>query len=205
MVEDPVQHAHERRVLLEQTHSRLPVYDGTIDNVVGYVTAREILSLALEKEVIALGELLRPVKVFPETVLAIDVLRFRLHYATRVFGDLRLGHRIISELFRQQDGQPPGTVFIGLALPGVDTEAHQLKLPGDRERVRQFAAISGLDLNQTEPTVYPHIIVPAIHKTLAPGGRRARVLPYTGSSLRALLPLLRATEAEPRPRAAIAG
>ena len=46
----------------------------------------------------------------------------------------------------EQDGQPPGTVFIGLALPGVDAEAHQLKLPGDRERVRQVAAISGLDL-----------------------------------------------------------
>jgi nicotinamide-nucleotide amidase len=46
----------------------------------------------------------------------------------------------------EQDGQPPGTVFIGLALPGVEAEAHQLKLPGDRERVRQFAAISGLDL-----------------------------------------------------------
>jgi nicotinamide-nucleotide amidase len=47
----------------------------------------------------------------------------------------------------EQDGQPPGTVFVGLAMPGVpDAEAVQLKLPGDRERVRQFAAISGLDL-----------------------------------------------------------
>lgn len=46
-----------------------------------------------------------------------------------------------------QDGQPPGTVFIGLAMPGQDEPAAtQLKLPGDRERVRQFAAISGLDL-----------------------------------------------------------
>jgi nicotinamide-nucleotide amidase len=48
----------------------------------------------------------------------------------------------------EQDGQPPGTVFVGLALPGspTDGEAMLLKLPGDRERVRQFAAISGLDL-----------------------------------------------------------
>ena len=49
----------------------------------------------------------------------------------------------------EQDGQPPGTVFVGLALAGVDdadVEAIELKLPGDRERVRQFAAISGLDL-----------------------------------------------------------
>jgi nicotinamide-nucleotide amidase len=49
----------------------------------------------------------------------------------------------------EQDGQPPGTVFVGLALAGVpdaEVEAVELKLPGDRERVRQFAAISGLDL-----------------------------------------------------------
>ncbi len=47
----------------------------------------------------------------------------------------------------EQDGQPPGTVFVGLALPGDDRgTATRLTLPGDRPRVRQFAAISGLDL-----------------------------------------------------------
>ena len=46
----------------------------------------------------------------------------------------------------EQDGQPPGTVFIGIAMPGDDEgEARQLRLPGDRERVRQFSAISLLD------------------------------------------------------------
>lgn len=47
----------------------------------------------------------------------------------------------------EQDGQPPGTVFVGLALPGVEAaEAVALRLPGDRERIRQYSAISGLDL-----------------------------------------------------------
>ena len=46
----------------------------------------------------------------------------------------------------EQDGQAPGTVYIGLALPGDDEgEARLLRLPGDRERVRQFSAISLLD------------------------------------------------------------
>jgi nicotinamide-nucleotide amidase len=46
----------------------------------------------------------------------------------------------------EQDGRPPGTVFLGLALPGDDEgEARELRLPGDRERVRQFSAISLLD------------------------------------------------------------
>ncbi|MGH9007870.1 MAG: competence/damage-inducible protein A [Acidimicrobiales bacterium] len=46
----------------------------------------------------------------------------------------------------QQDGEPPGTVFIGVALADREPITHQLHLPGDRGRVRQFSAISALDL-----------------------------------------------------------
>ncbi len=45
-----------------------------------------------------------------------------------------------------QEGVAPGTVFVGLALPGRPSESRQLRLPGDRERVRQYGAISALDL-----------------------------------------------------------
>ncbi len=45
-----------------------------------------------------------------------------------------------------QDGQPVGTVFVGLALPDGGTHTSELHLPGDRPRVRQFATISALDL-----------------------------------------------------------
>ncbi|MDQ1396856.1 MAG: nicotinamide-nucleotide amidase [Acidimicrobiaceae bacterium] len=44
-----------------------------------------------------------------------------------------------------QDGQPVGTVWLGLFMDGK-AEAHHLWLPGDRERIRQFAAISLMDL-----------------------------------------------------------
>jgi len=46
----------------------------------------------------------------------------------------------------RQDDQPPGTLFIGLALPGVPTEVVATTVPGDRQRVRQYATISALDL-----------------------------------------------------------
>jgi nicotinamide-nucleotide amidase len=46
----------------------------------------------------------------------------------------------------EQDGKPPGTVFLGLALPGKEVESVEARLPGDRQRVRQYATISGLDL-----------------------------------------------------------
>ena len=46
----------------------------------------------------------------------------------------------------EQEGVAPGTIFVGLALPDRPTETRQLQLPGDRERVRQYGAISALDL-----------------------------------------------------------
>jgi nicotinamide-nucleotide amidase len=45
----------------------------------------------------------------------------------------------------EQEGQPVGTVFIGLAMDGK-SEAQQVKLPGDRQRIRQYAVISAFDL-----------------------------------------------------------
>jgi competence/damage-inducible protein CinA-like protein len=45
----------------------------------------------------------------------------------------------------EQDGQPVGTVFLGLALDDR-VEAMHTRLPGDRERIRQFACISLLNL-----------------------------------------------------------
>ena len=38
-----------------------------------------------------------------------------------------------------------GTVFVGLARPGRDTEAVGFTVPGDRARVRQYATIAALD------------------------------------------------------------
>ena len=46
----------------------------------------------------------------------------------------------------EQDGQRPGTVFVGIALPDRAVFSQQLQLPGDRERVRQFSSISALDI-----------------------------------------------------------
>jgi nicotinamide-nucleotide amidase len=45
-----------------------------------------------------------------------------------------------------QEGAGPGTIFVGLRLPDGTTTTRELHLPGDRERVRQYGAISALDL-----------------------------------------------------------
>ncbi len=45
----------------------------------------------------------------------------------------------------EQDGERPGTVFVGLSRDS-GTESVRLQLPGDRDRVREFATITALDL-----------------------------------------------------------
>ena len=44
----------------------------------------------------------------------------------------------------EQDGYQPGTVFVGLAI-GDEVSHVQLRVPGDRSRVRSFSAIGALD------------------------------------------------------------
>ena len=46
----------------------------------------------------------------------------------------------------EQEGQPVGTVWFGLALPDRPTESVHVRLPGQRDQIRQFATISLMDL-----------------------------------------------------------
>lgn len=45
----------------------------------------------------------------------------------------------------EQDGQPVGTVFLGLALDDT-VQAERILLPGDRQQIRRYAVISALNL-----------------------------------------------------------
>jgi putative hemolysin len=73
-----------RRFLLEERRSRVPVYDGSLDNVVGYVSAKDVVSLAWEGKLFVLDDLLRPVKLFPETLPAIELLRYMRRERQRI-------------------------------------------------------------------------------------------------------------------------
>lgn len=62
------------RLVLENVHSRLPVYDGSIDNIVGYVTIRDFIGMAWERDLIVLEDLLRPAVFVPEKARAVELL-----------------------------------------------------------------------------------------------------------------------------------
>lgn len=64
-----------RRLLLEHTHSRMPVFDGRTDNVVGYVNVKDLLALAWEQKLIVLEDVMRPPFFVPESQRAVDLLQ----------------------------------------------------------------------------------------------------------------------------------
>jgi nicotinamide-nucleotide amidase len=84
--------------------------------------------------------------VTAESVVSEDAARQMAEGAQRVLGaDVGIAVTGVAGP-TEQDGVPVGTVCFAIALPGRPTEAVTTRLPGDRERIRQFATISLLNL-----------------------------------------------------------
>jgi putative hemolysin len=63
-----------QRIILEEGHSRMPIYDGTIDKVIGYVMIRDLIALFWEKDLIVLEDVIRPAYIVPRTTRAVELL-----------------------------------------------------------------------------------------------------------------------------------
>ena len=63
-----------RKALLETPHSRIPVADGSIENLVGVIQARDVMAALLEGREIDLRELCRNAPVIPDLMDAMDAL-----------------------------------------------------------------------------------------------------------------------------------
>jgi putative hemolysin len=112
-----------RRFMLEERRSRIPVFDGRPDNLVGYVSAKDIISIAWEGKLVVLEDLLRPLKMFTETTPAIDVLRsmrrerHRIAAALDEHGNVSglvtfedLVEELVGDVFSEHEEAPPGIV-----------------------------------------------------------------------------------------------
>ncbi len=64
-----------KRMLLEEGRSRMLVYDEKLDNIVGYVMAKDLAAMAWERHLIVLADLVRPVHFVPASAKAVHVLR----------------------------------------------------------------------------------------------------------------------------------
>ena len=63
-----------RAALAETTHSRLPVAEGSVDNIVGVVSTRDLLTTLLDGQQLDLQQLTRKAPVIPDLMDAMDAL-----------------------------------------------------------------------------------------------------------------------------------
>lgn len=140
-----------RRLLLEYGHSRIPVYEGRVDNVVGYLNVKDILAMAWERELIVLADVVRPAYFVPDATPAVELLQEmrRRHVLIAMVVDERGGmegivtmedlvEELVGEIFSEHVKQEPelfrrepdGTVLVDGAAPVRDVNrALDLHLP----------------------------------------------------------------------------
>ena len=69
-----------REVVIHEQYSRIPVYESTIDQVVGFIHVRDMFELdEQERKVRTVRELMRPIRSVPETKAVNDLLREMQH------------------------------------------------------------------------------------------------------------------------------
>lgn len=142
-----------RHLLLEHGHSRIPVYEDRVDNVVGYLNVKDILAMAWERELIVLADLLRPAYFVPDGTQAVELLQEmrRRHVLIAMVVDERGGvegivtmedlvEELVGEIFSEHVKHVPelfrreadGTVLVDGAAPVRDVNrALDLNLPED--------------------------------------------------------------------------
>jgi putative hemolysin len=169
-----------QRVLLEEGHSRMPVYEGTPDNIVGYVIAKDLLGVALEKDLIVTEDVMRPAFFVPEATRAPDLLRQMQARRTpmAIVVDEQGGmsglvtmedllEELVGEIFSEHDEptepfrrEPDGTVLVDAEASIRDVNrALDLELPEDVG----FSTVGGLCLSQagTIPAPQTRLTLPA--------------------------------------------
>lgn len=153
-----------RRILLEQTKSRLPVYEERIDNVVGYISVKDLLSLAWEGRLIVLRDAIRQPFFIPTTMNAVALIKEmrRRHQPFAIVVDEHGGmaglvtmedllEELVGEIFSEHEAdgaelvirRDDGTLLVnGLAkIRDVNRELH-VDLPDDGS----WSTIAGLVL-----------------------------------------------------------
>lgn len=188
--------AELKDALLVKGHRRIPIHGGSLDNVLGYVSWRDIIGRVWNGERVVVDEILRPCRFVPETKPAIDLLRemqeARTHLAIVVdehggtsgivtLEDLleELVGEIVSEhdkeapqVHRQDDGS-----WIVLGSAPIRDVARELgiELPGEEEAV----TISGLCVQLGEGHIPSAGTV-----LLAPDGTQIEVLEASARRVR---------------------
>ena len=166
-------------ILLEQTKTRFPVYQDRIDNVVGYINVKDLLSVAWEQRLVVLQDVIRPAFFVPTTMNAVELIKEmrRRHQPFAIVVDEHGGmagiatmedllEELVGEIFSEHDAdgrelidrRDDGTAFVsGLATIREVNRALAIDLPDNGS----WSTIAGLILALAE-----HL--PAVGETFEP-------------------------------------
>jgi putative hemolysin len=150
-----------QKVLTRTMHTRLPVFDGSVDNITGYVSTKDMLLPALRGQRVQLDKLLRPIQSVPATTKATHLLqvmqnrRSSIAIVTNEQGGTvglvtleDLLEELVGDIFSEHDPQSEtirkeadGTFLVPGTLPVRDiNRALDLHLPEGQE----WVSIGGL-------------------------------------------------------------
>jgi putative hemolysin len=97
-----------RQALLETPHSRIPVADGTVENIVGVIQTRDVMAAVLEGRGIDLNQLCRSAPVIPDLMDAMDALA--------VLRNAEVPLALVHDEYGHLDGiVTPGSILAALA------------------------------------------------------------------------------------------
>jgi putative hemolysin len=153
-----------RQALKETPHSRIPVADGSVENIVGVVQVRDLLDTMLDKKPLSLKRLARTAPVIPDLMDAMDALAVLrsadvplalVHDEYGHFDGIVTPGSIIAALagaFRHDidEGEEPDIVerddgsyiLSGAASADVLSDRLGIQLPADRD----FSTVAGFAL-----------------------------------------------------------
>ena len=141
-----------RRVFLEHGHTRVPVYEGTIDRIVGYVTVKDVIALSWESGLVILEDTIRPAYVVRDWTRATEMLaemrrrRTQLAIVADERGDTSgivtledLMEQLVGDILSERDGEEP---------PAISQAPDGSSLVDGEVTVREVNRELGIDLPQ---------------------------------------------------------
>jgi putative hemolysin len=154
-----------RRILIEQGRTRMPIYEDTIDNIIGYATLRDLAARLMRQSTTVLEDAMRPAFRVPEPMRAVDLLdemqrrRTELAIVIDEYGATSgivtfedLAEELVGDIFSEHDSkgeesirpEPDGTTLVRGDVPVRDVNrALGLDLP----QSEHWSSIAGLCLD----------------------------------------------------------
>jgi CBS domain containing-hemolysin-like protein len=142
--------------IISDGFTRLPVYQDTLDNILGVVYSKDVLALIEHPELIILYDITRPVPFVPETKLLTELLRDfqreRLHMAIVIdeFGGTA-GLITLEDILEE---------IVGEIQDEYDTEQQSSRIGEDRKSIILSANYSIADANMELEKVFADFQIP---------------------------------------------